>query len=262
MFVKILPNDRGNPPGKLADAEIHFTDGATEAWGPLTGLKLIGFAVWEVRGGTGKRNVTFPARQYLRQRGEAQLRAAPPHRRPQRAGKGPAAHSRRVRGTREGKRLAGNEAQLSLEAQMQGLMLHAGAQKLGRQDLLALPTPEGTETHTIIPHSKVVEAAIEALSYRRIEIVKDEYGVSRDGAKMFGVLTLDIDGSGINLVLGLRNSHDKSFSLGMVAGFRVFVCDNLAFKGEFFAVARKHTSRVMDRFPDKAPSDHRRLRQS
>ena len=58
MFsVRISPNDHGNPPGKLADAELHFTDG------PLAGLKLIGFAVWERRG-TGGRNVTFPARQY------------------------------------------------------------------------------------------------------------------------------------------------------------------------------------------------------
>ncbi len=57
IVVKIVPNDRSNPPGKLADAELHFTSGA------LDGLKLIGFAIWERRSGTG-RNVTFPARQY------------------------------------------------------------------------------------------------------------------------------------------------------------------------------------------------------
>jgi len=57
MVVKITANDKGHPPGKLADAELHFTDGA------LDGLKLIGFSIWERRGGTG-RNVTFPARQY------------------------------------------------------------------------------------------------------------------------------------------------------------------------------------------------------
>jgi hypothetical protein len=57
IIVKISPNDRGNPPGKLADAELHFADG------PLAGLKMIGFAIWERRGGGG-RNVTFPARQY------------------------------------------------------------------------------------------------------------------------------------------------------------------------------------------------------
>ena len=57
MTVKIVPNEKGNPPGKLADAELHFTDGVIE------GLKLIGFSVWERRTGNG-RNVTFPARQY------------------------------------------------------------------------------------------------------------------------------------------------------------------------------------------------------
>jgi hypothetical protein len=57
MTVKIVRNDKGNPPGKVADVELHFTEG------PLEGLKLIGFAVWERRTGLG-RNVTFPARQY------------------------------------------------------------------------------------------------------------------------------------------------------------------------------------------------------
>src|SRR5437868_14581119 len=57
MVVKIVPNEKQNPPGKLADAEIHFTEGV------LDGLKLIGFAVWERRSGSG-RNVTFPARTY------------------------------------------------------------------------------------------------------------------------------------------------------------------------------------------------------
>jgi putative ATP-dependent endonuclease of the OLD family len=57
MTVKIIPNDKGNPAGKLADVELHFTSG------PLEGLRLIGFAIWERRTGSG-RNVTFPARQY------------------------------------------------------------------------------------------------------------------------------------------------------------------------------------------------------
>ena len=57
MTVKIVNTEKNSPPGKLADAELHFTDGS------LAGLKLIGFAVWERRTGNG-RNVTFPARQY------------------------------------------------------------------------------------------------------------------------------------------------------------------------------------------------------
>ena len=58
MSVTILPNTKSSPQGKLADAEVNF--GA--ASGPLNGLRLIGFAVWERR--DGGRNVTFPARQY------------------------------------------------------------------------------------------------------------------------------------------------------------------------------------------------------
>jgi hypothetical protein len=57
MTIKIVPNEKSNPPGKLADAELHFNDGV------LDGLKLIGFSIWERRTGNG-RNVTFPARQY------------------------------------------------------------------------------------------------------------------------------------------------------------------------------------------------------
>ena len=58
VTFKITPNDKGNPPGKLADAEVHFAGDSL-----LAGLKLIGFSIWERRGGAG-RNVTFPARQY------------------------------------------------------------------------------------------------------------------------------------------------------------------------------------------------------
>jgi hypothetical protein len=57
MVIKIVRNDKGNPAGKMADAELHFTDG------PLAGLKLLGFAIWERRSGGGL-NVTFPARNY------------------------------------------------------------------------------------------------------------------------------------------------------------------------------------------------------
>jgi hypothetical protein len=58
MVVRIVPNEKSSPPGKLADAEVVFEDGV------MNGLKLLGFAVWERRTGDG-RNVTFPSRQYV-----------------------------------------------------------------------------------------------------------------------------------------------------------------------------------------------------
>jgi hypothetical protein len=57
LSVKIMMNDKGSPTGKLADAELNFLEG------PLAGMRLLGFAVWERRAGVG-RNVTFPARTY------------------------------------------------------------------------------------------------------------------------------------------------------------------------------------------------------
>ena len=109
LTVKITPNDNGNPPGKLADAELHF------AGGPLDGLKLIGFSIWERRGGGG-RNVTFPARQYSvngERRSFAFLRsisdiAAQHHRRGHPRG------VRRVRGTRLGQRVDRQSAGASI----------------------------------------------------------------------------------------------------------------------------------------------------
>jgi hypothetical protein len=57
LNVKIMPNDKSAPNGKLADAELHFTEGE------MAGMRLLGFAVWNQRNGPG-RNVTFPARTY------------------------------------------------------------------------------------------------------------------------------------------------------------------------------------------------------
>src|SRR5216684_4638495 len=128
---------------------------------------------------------------------------------------------------------------------MEGLMVHAGANKIGRQDLLALATPPGTATHKPIAHSNVIQALLESLTYRHLNVVRDEYAVTKDAMRMFGFLELEIEESGVRISLGVRNSHDKSFSLGLTVGFRVLVCDNLAFWGEFSPVMRKHTKHLI-----------------
>ena len=127
---------------------------------------------------------------------------------------------------------------------MQGLMIHAGAARIGRHDLVALPTPEATNTHKPIPHHELVQALIESLAYRQLDVVKDEYAISPDGMRLFGFLALNLEHAGIRLALGIRNSHDKTFSLGITVGYRVFVCDNLAFHGEFMPVTKKHTKHL------------------
>ena len=107
-----------------------------------------------------------------------------------------------------------------------------------------LPTPEATSTFQPVPHGKFVEAIIESLAYRKIEVVKDEYAVTHDAQRLFGLLELNIEEAGITLALGIRNSHDKSMRLALTAGYRVFVCSNMAFRGDFTPVMRKHSKNM------------------
>lgn len=125
-----------------------------------------------------------------------------------------------------------------------GLIVHAGARRIGRQDLPAIVTPEPTETHWPIAHAVLVEMILESLTYRQLEVRRDEYAVSADGMRLFGFLEVNIEHHGVRLALVFRNSHDKSFAFGLLAGYRTFCCDNLAFHGEFVAIAKKHTKNV------------------
>lgn len=119
--------------------------------------------------------------------------------------------------------------------------LVASTDKLTRQQLAIVPTPPGTATHRPVPHSEVVEALVETLGFRHIGVVKDEFAVSKDGMKMFGVLDLDTGMHGCRFSIGIRNSHDKSMRLAMTVGYRVFVCENMAFSGDFEPVLAKHS---------------------
>ncbi|MCW5976499.1 MAG: DUF932 domain-containing protein [Bryobacteraceae bacterium] len=133
-------------------------------------------------------------------------------------------------------------------------VLLATDRKITREELALVATPAGTATHKTIPHVEVIQALSETLGFRHIGVVKDEYAVSRDGMKMFGVMELDqgfyggeISASGeaaeysCRFALGIRNSHDKTFRLAITVGYRVFVCDNLAFSGDFSPVLAKHS---------------------
>lgn len=110
-----------------------------------------------------------------------------------------------------------------------------------RQQLATVPTPLGTATHRPIPHHEVVEALIETLGLRKIGVTTEEYAVSKDGMNMFGVMEIDQGMSGARFALGIRNSNSKLFRLSVTVGYRVFVCSNLAFSGDYAPVLAKHT---------------------
>ena len=82
----------------------------------------------------------------------------------------------------------------------------------------------------------------ETLSFRHIAVIEDEYAVSQDGMKMFGVLDLEtLMVPGCRFAIGIRNSHNKSMRLALTAGVRVLVCMNMAFHGDFQPLLAKHS---------------------
>ena len=116
-----------------------------------------------------------------------------------------------------------------------------GGRTIGREELALVLTPVATETHRPVPHHEIVQALVETLGFRHIGVVHDEYAVSPDGMKAFGVLDLETEMAGCRFSIGLRNSHDKSMRLAMTCGYRVFVCSNMAFAGDFTPVLAKHS---------------------
>ncbi len=122
------------------------------------------------------------------------------------------------------------------------LLSHIG--KITRPELKSVPVPQTTRTHQPIPHYRIVEALVESLGFRHIQVVREEYAVSPDGMRMFGVLDLEYGITGVDFSIGIRNANDKTMRLAMTVGYRVLVCDNMAFQGDFMPVLHKHSKNL------------------
>lgn len=111
-------------------------------------------------------------------------------------------------------------------------------------------TPRPTETWTPIPHVTLIETVEDALRSTGLKIGNQVHSLSQEGDRYFGLTEVHgpQDANDYAIVLGLRNSHDKSFPVGLVAGASVFVCDNLSFSGEV-RLTRKHTAHLQRDLP-------------
>lgn len=131
------------------------------------------------------------------------------------------------------------------------IVLHAGGHAATWDEIIAVPTPDPTDTWVPIPHRQVVEQVADTMQDAGLSIVSAAYGLTNDGNRFFGLLEVagkqgaDSDHA---LIVGLRNSHDKSFPVKLACGSRVFVCDNMAFSGEV-TVTRRHTLNVSRALP-------------
>ena len=131
------------------------------------------------------------------------------------------------------------------------LILHCGANKVERQQVQDTLTPANTETWYPIPHINFITGVETALTAANMRVVEQAHSLTKEGNRYFGLFQVSncqSTGDDYSYVLGMRNSHDKSFPAGLVVGSQVFVCDNLAFSGEI-KIARKHTRFIMDDLP-------------
>lgn len=133
---------------------------------------------------------------------------------------------------------------------MLNLTLHCGGQLVDRHDVQQTPTPSPTETWQPIPHHDLLTQVESTLTAIGLNPVNHAHALARDGLRYFGLLevTHDQADEDYGLIVGLRNSHDRSYPAGLTLGSQVFCCDNLSFSGEV-VLARRHTRFILRDLP-------------
>ena len=119
--------------------------------------------------------------------------------------------------------------------------------KVDIEQLATVATPERTDSHTPIPHAMLVERTHQALDRAGLEVTQEEHALGRGGLRYFGGFALkgnDIEASDRQLVLGLRNAHDKSFAASVCIGNQMMDCENLCFSSDV-KLARRHTVNIL-----------------
>ena len=125
---------------------------------------------------------------------------------------------------------------------MANLLMHCGGSEVTRDDIANAPTPERTNTWVPVAHSRLLELAQSTIESQGYAVTNEAHGLWGEGARYFGLMELagGHAADDYQLVLGLRNSHDKTFPASLALGSQVLVCDNLSFFGEV-VLTRRHT---------------------
>jgi hypothetical protein len=130
------------------------------------------------------------------------------------------------------------------------LILHCGAQRVELDEVRRVITPPATQSWQPIPHDRLISTVQATLARTQLHVGAQAHSLTHDGLRYFGLMEVRSHKSSEDYcwVLGLRNSHDKTFPAGIVAGASCFVCDNLSFSGEV-KFARKHTRFIIRDLP-------------
>ena len=125
---------------------------------------------------------------------------------------------------------------------MVNLVLHCGARHVERDSVEEALTPAASATWVPVPHHRLLEQVEETIVGSGMTVTNQAHALWNRGLRYFGLLEVTNGRAhdDYGLVIGLRNSHDKSFPAAIALGSAVFVCDNLAFSAEV-TIARRHT---------------------
>ena len=166
---------------------------------------------------------------------------------------------------------SGNSARFNFHlfgaVNMKNLCLHCGANEIDFNDPILQRIPESKgDRHAPIPHKDYLDMLISAITNNGLMVSNQAIAATKDGDRMFGLLQvadagidsfITEDGQYVDrefkrdefsTIIGIRASHDKSISAGLVCGSGVFVCDNLMFNGEI-KFGTKQTLKLLDRLP-------------
>lgn len=123
------------------------------------------------------------------------------------------------------------------------LIAHVDTNLVTREQLAAIPAVVGTDSFKPVAHIELIQGLEKVLGDRDIRITREQYAIGKEGWKMFATLDLSLNGiQGSCASLGIRTANNRTMALQMVAGLRIFVCDNMAFNGDMIALKRRHTS--------------------
>lgn len=128
------------------------------------------------------------------------------------------------------------------------MILHCGAEEVPYEHLALLPMPAATPTYCPVSHKDVVDMVRYSLGYFGHEIVEEKHAITEHGERYFGLMVLQSPYGDYQDTFALRNSVDKKFPIGLAAGARVMVCDNLSFFGDY-SVKRRHTPKAKRDLP-------------
>jgi len=129
---------------------------------------------------------------------------------------------------------------------------------------MAALVPARTETYSPVSHTQVLDAVNSNLVTNNLNIIGRRMYLNGFGTKMVGFMDIETEigkQHGLKMMLGYRNSYDKSMSVAFVTGATVWICGNGLIGGDVLTFKRKHTGNVLEEMNERIQIGVDRMRE-